>query len=393
MSTRRPIVQSSARHTLSRRAAMPSHALEALESRSLLDATLPVVYLMQMDKTASEEGENVARFGVKRTGSLAQPLTVTYRVGGSATPDVDFIGLTGTLTIPAGKKFASLPVVPIDDFTVDPNETVVIELVKNTGPAKYVINTTDNVSDKMTIFINDTDEQPTVRLKMPDREATEYGPNNGLIVVERTGPLELPLSVQIRVAGSANGDASKGALDFVAIPTVLNFAPGVDRYEIEIDAINDNALEGDEIVRITVLDGPDYDLDLSNRRLYSNTIRIVDRPLVTMFVIDPIATSEEGDNATFLFHRTGSTAQELRIKLNIGGTALEGNDYEDLARTIIFAPGESIARVEIIGLGTRFPEAFRTVTASVAAGPQYNVNTATNFGAIRIFDDSISPAS
>ena len=79
-------------------------ALEQLEPRSLLDGTLPVVYLMQMDKTASEETENVARFGVKRTGSLAQPLTVYYQVLGGATPDVDYVGLSGVITIPAGKK-------------------------------------------------------------------------------------------------------------------------------------------------------------------------------------------------------------------------------------------------------------------------------------------------
>ena len=126
--------------------------LESLESRSLLDASVPVVYLMQMDKTASEESENIARFGVKRTGSLAQPLTVYYQVSGTATPDADYIGLSGVLTIPAGKKYASLPVLPIDDFIVDPNETVVIKL--KAAPT-YALNLSDNVSEQMTIKISD----------------------------------------------------------------------------------------------------------------------------------------------------------------------------------------------------------------------------------------------
>lgn len=362
---------------------------EAFESRQLLSG-LPVVQLMQMDKVASEEGDNVARFGVKRTGSLAQPLTVYYTIGGTATANEDYVGLSGVIRIPAGKKFASLPVLPIDDFDVDPNETVRITL---SAKAHYALNLEDSASESMTIRITDTDELPVVRMVMPDREASEYGPNNGLFVLKRTGPLELPLTVTLRVGGSANGDATKGALDYVAIPRIITFAPGIDRYEIEVDAVNDNVLEGDETVRITIVNGANYDLDLSSTRNYSNTIRIVDRPLVTMFVVDPVATTEPGDDALFLLHRTGNLTSELRVKVTIAGTAREGQDYEDLARTIIFAPGEAMARISIVGLGTRFAEAFRTVRLTLAAGPQYNVSPTAFSGEIRLFDDQLSAAS
>lgn len=375
--------------TRSRRGSSPAH-LEALEARSLLDG-LPAVYLMQMDKTANEESEEVARFGVKRTGSLAEPLTVYYTISGSATANEDYIGLSGQIRIPAGKKSASLPVIPIDDFETDNGETVKITITTKAGAA-YVINKTDNVSESMTITIADTDAQPEVRLLMPDREASEYGPNNGLFVLKRTGPLELPLTVKIAVTGSANMDSSKGPTDFVPIPTSFTFAPGVDRYEIEIDATNDNALEGDETVRITILDTDNYELDLSNRKNYSNTIRIFDRPLVTMFVIDPVATTEPGDDAALLFHRTGPLDQELRIKVVITGSAREGQDYEDLPRTIIFAPGASTATVSIVGLATSFSDAYRTINLRLANGPQYNVNPAAYQGEIKLYDDAYSPA-
>ena len=361
---------------------------EAFEARQLLDG-LPVVQLMQMDKFATEEIDDVARFGVKRTGSLAQPLTVYYTIGGTATPNEDYVGLSGIIRIPAGKRFASLPVLPIDDFEVDPNETVRITL---SAKATYALNLEDAASESMVIRIADDDVLPVVRMLMPDREASEYGPNNGLFVIKRTGPLELPLTVTLRIGGSANGDSTKGPVDYLAIPRTISFAPGVDRYEIEVDAINDNILEGDETVRITIVNGADYDLDLSNVRNYSNTIRISDRPLVTMFVVDPVATTEPGDDAIFLFHRTGDLTSELRIKVTIAGSAREGQDYEDLPRTIIFAPGESIARVNIVGLGTRFPEAFRTIRLNLAAGPQYNTSPTAFSGEIRLYDDQLSAA-
>lgn len=367
--------------------------LEPLEARQLLSG-VPVVSMMQTDRIAAESGNDIARFGVKRTGSLAEPLTVFYTVGGTATPNEDYIGLSGTIRIPAGKRFARLPIIPIDDFEVEGNEFVRITLTPR--PGVYSLIEDDPASYFARITITDDDVMPSVRMEAPVRVATEFGPQNGLLVFTRTGPLEIPLTVRLRINGSANGNAEKGPLDYVPLPTTITFAEGVDRVELEVDALNDNLLEGNETVRVRILPSPNYDLDTSNPASYAATVVIRDRPLVTLFTIDPTATTDPDDTGMFLLHRTGPLNEELRVSFTLGGNARRGIDFVDLQQTLVFAPGQALLRVEIIGLGTSFSEPFKTVRMSLLNRPRYNLNLAVpqTFSAdVRIFDDVAGAAS
>lgn len=362
---------------------------EQLEPRCLL-AGIPVVSMMQTDRVASEEGDGVdiARFGVKRTGSLAQPLTVHYWVGGTASANEDYIGLSGTIRIPAGKRFAKLPVIPIDDFEVEGSEYVRIHL--QAKPGEYGINDDDEAAYMARITINETDVTPVVRVLMPDNDATEYGPNNGVFVFTRTGPLELPLTVRLRINGSANGREERGPLDYVPLPTTIHFAEGVDRIELELDAYNDNRLEGDETVRVRILASDQYELDTSDTKNYIRTAIIRDRPLITIFAIDPVATTDPSDVGSFLLHRTGPLGEEMRVNFVLGGNAERGVDFVDLPAQLVFAPGQALIRVDIVGLGTRLGSPFETVRLSLQARPRYNLNIAvpqTTFADVRIYDD------
>ena len=63
---------------------------------------------------------------VMRTGDATQPLTVRYTVSGDASPGKDFAPLTGTVTIPAGKTSAMIPLTPL--VTADDNKVTVITI-------------------------------------------------------------------------------------------------------------------------------------------------------------------------------------------------------------------------------------------------------------------------
>ncbi|MBX3386437.1 MAG: hypothetical protein KF768_07690 [Phycisphaeraceae bacterium] len=365
---------------------------EALEPRQLL-SSIPVVSMMQTDRVASEAGDDIARFGVKRTGSLAEPLVVRYTVGGTATPNEDYIGLSGTIRIPAGKRFARLPIIPIDDYEVEGNEFVIIRLQER--PGIYSIIADDPAAYMARITILDDDVAPVVRVETPVRVATEFGPQNGLLVFTRSGPLEIPLTVRLRITGSANGNAEKGPLDYVPLPNRITFPEGVDRVELEVDALNDNLLEGNETVRVRILASDKYELDTSDPASYTSTVVIRDRPLVTLFTIDPVATTDPGDTGMFLLHRTGPLNEELRVSYTFTGTARRGIDFIDLPATLVFAPGQALLRVEIVGLGTSMTEPFKTVRMSLLNRPRYNLNLAvpqTFTADVRIFDDAIGAA-
>ncbi len=65
-------------------------------------------------------------------------LTVSYSVGGSATPGNDYKALSGTATIATGASAAAITIEPLDDAAVEEPETVVVTLTSTSNPAAPV---------------------------------------------------------------------------------------------------------------------------------------------------------------------------------------------------------------------------------------------------------------
>ena len=84
----------------------------------------PYVTVATNPSSVTEGGGTAAAFIVSRTGDTTAPLTVTYSISGSATPNVDYQALPGTVVIPAGAASASISVMPIDDTVYEGPETV-----------------------------------------------------------------------------------------------------------------------------------------------------------------------------------------------------------------------------------------------------------------------------
>lgn len=85
--------------------------------------------------TAAAAGENnrPGVFTVRRTGSTAEDLEITYTVSGTATSGADYAALSGTVTIPAGESRATITVTPIYDLLTEDSETVRITLTPGSG--------------------------------------------------------------------------------------------------------------------------------------------------------------------------------------------------------------------------------------------------------------------
>jgi len=81
-------------------------------------------------------GPKNATFTVHRFGVTNGALTVNYAIGGTASNGVDYVTLTGAVTIPAGARSVSVAVVPIDDGPPDMTSTVILKLLPNTN---YII--------------------------------------------------------------------------------------------------------------------------------------------------------------------------------------------------------------------------------------------------------------
>ncbi len=85
-------------------------------------------------------GPKNATFMLRRFGITNNDLTVSYDIGGTATNGLDYMPLSGQVTIPAGQRSALITVVPIDDGPPDITSSVVLKLAPSTNaPADYLL--------------------------------------------------------------------------------------------------------------------------------------------------------------------------------------------------------------------------------------------------------------
>ena len=78
-------------------------------------------------------GPKNASFVVRRFGETNDALMVDYAIGGSATNGIDYVPLSGSVTIVAGDRSAVVTVVPIDDGPPDVSSTVILKLLPTTN--------------------------------------------------------------------------------------------------------------------------------------------------------------------------------------------------------------------------------------------------------------------
>ncbi|MEB3317860.1 MAG: ELWxxDGT repeat protein [Cyanobacteriota bacterium] len=98
---------------------------------------LPTIQLT-VSPAVQEDGKTPLVFLFRRDGDNSKPLTVTYRLGGTATPGLDYSGLPSRprgerLTFAAGSSTTSLTLHPAADASSEPDETVALTLMSGAG--------------------------------------------------------------------------------------------------------------------------------------------------------------------------------------------------------------------------------------------------------------------
>jgi len=118
-------------------------------------SNLPAVSVVASAATATEAGPTSGAFTFSRTGDTSQALTVHYAVSGTALPGADYVALPGVVTLDAGVASQVVPVTPVDDPAVEPNENVIVAVIPDptyvlgSGGAVVTIVSNDQPSDLM----------------------------------------------------------------------------------------------------------------------------------------------------------------------------------------------------------------------------------------------------
>ena len=295
-------------------------------SVTIADNDVLAVSITASDSTATEEGTTTGEFTVTRTGGTATDLIVHYSVGGTADYDAepDYSGLTnfdgmggGWVTIPMGSSSTTITITPIDDATVESDETVTLTLSSDAG---YTVGTPDSAS----VTIGDDDGLSEVTVVASDAIATETGTTTGEFTVTRTGSTAEPLEVNYWVSGTASYDTDP---DYSGLPNFdgtgsgwVTIPAGLYSTVITIAPLDDAIAEGDESVALSLSADAGYTVGTPGAA--NLTIEDDDGlPEVTIAATDPTAIEAGAETGQFTVTRTGSTASTLTVFYSVGGTA------------------------------------------------------------------------
>jgi Bacterial Ig domain/Calx-beta domain len=364
---------------------------------------LPEVSVAVSPTSVSEDGPTNLVYTFTRDGSTANPMTVNFSVGGTASftePDytqtgaATFTATSGTVVIPSGSSTATVTVDPSADLTVEPDETVVLTVTSGTG---YTVGSPSVATG--TILNDDT----SVSVAVSPGSVAEDGATNLVYTFTRTGVISTSLAVNFSVGGTATFGASPddytqtGATSFTPPTGVVTFAAGSSTATVTVNPEADSTVEPDETVILTVTAGSGYNVGAPASA--SGTITNDDTDVSV--AVSPSSVAEDGaTNLVYTFTRNGVTSSALTVNFSVGGTATFGpspNDYTQTGATtftttsgsVTFAAGSSTATVTVDPEADTTAEADETIIITLAVGAGYNIVSPNSATGTILNDDTL----
>ncbi len=347
---------------------------------NFLDQTLlqaPAVTLsVQATANGAESGATPGSFTITRTGSTAAPLAVHWALAGTATAGADYTSPGTSATIPAGAASTTVMIAPLDDASVEGDETVVLSLASD--PAYRI----DSTQAAATLTIAD-DENGTgfPAISIVASDPTAGGADHGQFTVTRTGSTAADLAVAYTVSGTAIPGT-----DYAALSGTVTLPAGSASATIDLAPLAHTPLRPATFAVVTLANSADYTVGSPATASVALAADALPGPVVSVVASDPTAAEPGTDTGGFVVWRTGSTTSPLTVQIAMGGTATNGVDYTSVPGTVTFAAGASRVTVTIQPIDDYVTEPTETVTLTVLPDPSYLVGPYTG-SVVTIADD------
>jgi hypothetical protein len=272
---------------------------------------------------------------ITRTGFLNLPVTVTLVLEEeTATAPEDFDDTPISVTFAPGETTQTVTIPIINDNIIEPDETIALTLVDPTGGA------TLGTPNTATFTIVDNDV--ALRFTRPDFSAIEDGTPIAPVQVERIGFTNIPTGVTI---GLSDGTVT-APLDYDPTPIAVEFAPEETLQTVDIPIVDDNIVEPDETINLTLLN-PTGEATLGEPNTAGFTI--VDNDVFLQFSEENFVVNEDGTAiAPVTVTREGRLDQPFFATVALtDGTATAPFDYNNTPILVNFAPGETVQTVAV----------------------------------------------
>ena len=340
------------------------------------------------DATATEG--DPAEFTVTLSAVSGRDVTVDWatsvETGDTATSDTDFTAASGTLTIPAGNETGTVMVVTVEDTTVEDDETFTVTLSNATNAAISDATATGTIT-------NDDAADTTCTLNTGDLwcgDVTVGTSSDGVGFVAA----ETETDTDVGALTDNNGDQTITiGSDGYTIPSLLVLSGAragtlaitldksfptddVNTLEFYTD-IGTKTFKVSEATAYPTGHGyfwADSDLTWSDGGPDA-TLRLRRALPVVTIAADNNSVIEEQRNAGFTLSRTGSTAAELTVTVEV--TQQVDRDYlpdgAETERTVTFAVNSATAALRVALENDDLAEATAALTVEVQAGSDYTV--------------------
>ena len=281
--------------------------------------------------TMAENGNSklfLSRTSNTGAASTSGNLTVNYSLSGTATPEVDYTGPTGTAVIPSGSSNVSVDITGIDDSDAEGTETLVVTLLPG-GYSRERATATLLITDNESAGFARTASFATRRSVKTEGDAPFGIP----VVLSSPDPVNEVRVDYILDTNSATG----GGVDVNAKAGTVVFPPGVTLADIPVSIVDDLLPELEEHVTLKLSFA--HGAQLTNVGSYHTLFIRDNEPRVSLRATRPAAYESNGAPGAFTLSRTGPVDAPLEISLAWSGTATAGADYAALPATASFAAG------------------------------------------------------
>ncbi len=340
--------------------------------------------------TVSEIDTNADHnFVATMSGEAQEDVVISFTTTNGTATAIDFAAQASqTYTILKGTTSVDIPVVVIGDFILESTESFTAEIEINDANEQQITIENENAIATGTINDNDVSE---ISIAANDDEAGE--PNNdGQFTVSLSNQSDDATVIAYTIGGSATA-----VEDYTTLTGSITIPANTSNGTIDVSVIDNNILESDEtvIVTLTSITSGDPQAIIGASSSATVTISDDDSSEVSITANDDEA-GEPNNDGQFAVSLSNQSDDATVIAYTIGGSATAVEDYTTLTGSITIPANTSNGTIDVSVIDNNILESDETVIVnltSITSGDPQTIIGASSSATVTISDDDSSEVS